>query len=140
MERLPTTSTNADKQLLKTLLKPFESFPRLTAHIEKVILSLPEDIHQDLVGDASFSIALDDCEPGRGRTVLVPIPGTHGASRSVVLKPRLENCSESFTCYIIAHEFAHAYLRNGGWGEITCREEAADALAATWGYSKVPRE
>lgn len=110
------------------------------ARIEKVFLSLPDEIHDDLLGDASFSIALDDCEPGRGRTVLVPAPGTRGASRSVVLKPRLENCSESFACYIIAHELAHAHLLNGGWGEITCREEAADALAATWGYAKVPRE
>ena len=129
-----------DKRRLKTLLKPFESFPRLMARIEKVFHSLPDEIHQDLLGDASFSIALDDCEPGRGRTVLVPAPGTRGASRSVILKPRLENCSESFTCYIVAHELAHAHLLNGGWGDITCREEAADALAATWGYVKVPRE
>ena len=38
--------------------------------------------------------------------------------------------------YIIAHEFAHAFLRNGGWGEITDAEEAADALAASWGFHK----
>jgi len=35
---------------------------------------------------------------------------------------------------VIAHEFAHAFLRNGPWGEITDVEEAADALAATWGF------
>jgi len=67
-------------------------------------------------------------------------PGTSGSSRCVVLKPRLEKCSEKFCCYIIAHELAHAYLNNGGWGEITDREEAADALAASWGFEKAPYE
>ena len=64
--------------------------------------------------------------------------GPDGSSRCVVLKPRLEYCTDAFACYIIAHEFAHAYLRNAGWGEITDREEAADALAASWGFAKTP--
>ena len=85
-------------------------------------------------------MSLDDCEPGRGRTVMLAKPSKNGASRAVVLKPRLENCSDAFTCYIIAHELAHAHLLNGGWGEITCREAAADALASTWGFNKVPWE
>jgi hypothetical protein len=54
----------------------------------------------------------------------------------VVLRPKLERASESFAKYIIAHEFAHAFLRNGGWGKITDVEEAADALAASWGFYK----
>jgi hypothetical protein len=37
---------------------------------------------------------------------------------------------------VIAHELAHAYLRNGGWGEISDRELAADALAESWGFPK----
>ena len=57
-------------------------------------------------------------------------------SRCVVLRPKLEVASESFANYVIAHEFAHAFLRNGGWGEITDVEEAADALAASWGFHK----
>ena len=52
----------------------------------------------------------------------------------------LENCSAAFVRYIVAHELAHAWLHNGGWGEITDREEAADAVAAAWGYEKVPYE
>ena len=85
-------------------------------------------------------IALDDCEQGVGRTVRLAAPGPSGTSRCVVLKPRLENCSQEFVCYIVAHEMAHAKLNNGGWGEITDREEAADALAASWGFNKLPYE
>ena len=55
-------------------------------------------------------------------------------SRCVVLRRKLAQASEAFAKYVIAHEFAHAYLRNGGWGEITDIEEAADALAASWGF------
>lgn len=55
-------------------------------------------------------------------------------SRCVVLRRKLAYASEEFSKYVIAHEFAHAYLRNGGWGEITDIEEAADALAASWGF------
>ena len=57
------------------------------------------------------------------------LPSADGqASRCVVLKPKLATCSEAFAWYVIAHEFAHAFLRNGGWGEIKDREEAADAV------------
>lgn len=125
---------------MNSRLKPFEAYPLLKARIEYVFTKLPREVHDDLLGDRSFLIALDDCQPGRGRTVLVSAPGASGASRSVILKPRLERCSAAFTCYIVAHELAHAYLHNGGWGDITCREEAADALAASWGFDKVPRE
>ena len=39
--------------------------------------------------------------------------------------------------YVIAHELAHAVLRNGGrWGSDD-PEEAADALAAQWGFAKL---
>ena len=102
--------------------------------------SLPELIQQDFLADANFKIAVDDCEPGRGRTVLMPDLSPSGTSRCVVLKPRLEKCSDAFACYIIAHELAHSFLHNGGWGEITDPEEAADALALKWGYEKCPFE
>ena len=64
-----------------------------------------------------------------------PGPGGSG-SRSVVLKPRLAVCPEAFAHSVIAHELAHAYLHNGGWGEIDDPEAAADAMAASWGFSK----
>jgi hypothetical protein len=54
----------------------------------------------------------------------------------VILKPRLADCPEDFAHYVIAHEMAHAYLRNGGWGTIEDPELAADTLAATWGFGR----
>ena len=67
----------------------------------------------------------------------MPTPGPTGeSSRCVVLRPKLADCSEAFAYYVIAHEFAHAYLRNGGWGNISDVEEAADALAASWGFRR----
>jgi len=101
---------------------------------------LPGDVQQDFLSDPAFRISLDDCQPGRGRTVILAPLGPDGYNRCVVLKPRLEKCSAAFVRYIVAHEFAHAWLRNGGWGEIADREEAADAVAASWGYAKVPYE
>ena len=82
-------------------------------------------------------MTLDDFVPGKGRTVWMACPGPGGnGSRSVVLKPRLADCPEAFAHYVIAHELAHAYLHNGGWGEIDDPEAAADAMAASWGFSK----
>lgn len=101
---------------------------------------LPIDVREDFLTDPTFRISLDDCEPGRGRTVMMAPLGPGGYSRCVVLKPRLEKCSAAFAQYIVAHEFAHAWLHNGGWGEITDREEAADAVAASWGFPKVAFE
>ena len=42
-------------------------------------------------------------------------PGRNG-SRCVVLKPQLTDCPKALAHYVIAHELAHAYLHNGGWG------------------------
>ena len=105
-----------------------------------MLQSLPHNIQDDFLSDANFKISVDDCEPGKGRTVMMPDLGPNGTSRCVVLKPRLEKCSDKFACYIIAHEFAHAFLHNGGWGEINDPELAADALAESWGYEKQPFE
>ncbi len=59
---------------------------------------------------------------------------TNAVHVSVVLKLRLSECDEAFAHYVIAHEFAHAYLRNGPWGGIFNTEDAANALAASWGF------
>lgn len=94
-------------------------------------------MQQDFLGDHRFRVELDNYEPGKGWTLFMPTPGPDGGgSRCVVLKPKLDAASEAFAQYVIAHEFAHAFLRNGGWGEITDVEEAADALAATWGFCR----
>ena len=65
--------------------------------------------------------------------------GGSAVSRCVVLRGKLDRAPENFALYVIAHEFAHAFLRNGGWKEISDKEEAADALAASWGYPKPAR-
>ena len=51
-----------------------------------------------------------------------------------MLKHRLGECPEAFAHYVIAHELAHAYLHNGPWGAIEDPEQAADALASSWGF------
>jgi hypothetical protein len=120
-----------------TFTDPFVDFPLLQERVLSVLQALPGDVQRDFVEDPRFGTAIDNYEPGKGWTLLMPTPGPLGeGSRRVVLKPKLEAASESFAKYIIAHEFAHAFLRNGGWGEITDVEEAADALAASWGFHK----
>jgi hypothetical protein len=102
-----------------------------------VLGALPEEIQRDFLDDPRFRITVETFQPGRGWTLWMaaPDPGG-GGSRCVVLRRKLATCEEAFGLYVIAHELAHAYLRNGGWGEITDREEAADALAASWGFRR----
>ena len=117
--------------------EPFAGHPLLQERVLAVLRALPGDVQRDFVDDPRFGTAIDNYEPGKGWTLLMPTPGPPGeGSRRVVLRPKLEVASESFAKYIIAHEFAHAFLRNGGWVEITDVEEAADALAASWGFHK----
>jgi hypothetical protein len=84
---------------------------------------------------------LFEFEPGKGTRVFIAAPGLGAngesiGSRCVVLKSRLADCSFEFATYVIAHEFAHAFLRNGPWGDISDIEEAADALSASWGFPR----
>jgi len=129
-----TTSTSDE---FATYLHPFRQLPNLQKRVLFVLRALPPDVQQDFLGDHRFRVELDNYEPGKGWTLFMPTPGPDGGgSRCVVLKPKLDAASEAFAQYVIAHEFAHAFLRNGGWGEITDVEEAADALAATWGFCR----
>jgi hypothetical protein len=99
---------------------------------------LPFEVQQDFSNDANFFITMENFVPGKGWTLwmALPEPACREASRAVVLRKKLADCDLCFGLYVIAHELAHAYLRNGGWGEITDREQAADALAASWGFPK----
>ena len=99
--------------------------------------AMPSAVIDELLGDPGFHLAEDNYKPGEGRSVWLacPMPGSIG-SRSVVLKPRLADCDEAFAQWVIAHELAHAHLRNGGWGEISDPEHAADALAMSWGFPR----
>ncbi len=126
--------------IIATHLQPFDHLEDLRDRVKFVLDALPANVRNDLLGDPRFRMTLDDFVPGEGRTVWMacPEPGGNG-SRCVVLKPRLADCREAFAHYVIAHELAHAYLRNGGWGDITDAEEAADAVAASWGFPKQAR-
>ena len=118
-------------------LVDFQELSRLRERLLHVLQAIPEDVQRDFLSDDRFSIAVDNYERGKGSTVFMAAPGGHGQqSRSVVLKPLLNDCSNEFAYYVIAHEFAHAFLRNGPWGEITDVEDAADGLAAHWGFRR----
>lgn len=105
-----------------------------------MLQSLPEMVQRDFLDDPRFRVELDNFEHGKGWSLLLPAPGPgESVSRCVVLRRNLAECSEAFALYIIAHEFAHAYLRNGGWGNISDVEDAADALAASWGFDRPSR-
>ena len=118
-------------------IDPFREHAPLDARVLHVLSALPSEVQQDFLDDDRFHVILDNYEKGKGWSLVMDLPSPKGdASRCVVLKPKLAGCDESFAWYVIAHEFAHAYLRNGGWGEITDREQAADALAAYWGFAR----
>jgi len=126
---------DGDNMVFSLYIAPFSDYPSLQQWVLEVLQELPSDVQQDFLQDERFGVAIDNYEPGVGWTLWMPTPGPLGSgSRCVVLRPKLETASEQFAKYVIAHEFAHAFLRNGGWGEITDIEEAADALAAFWGF------
>lgn len=119
------------------LIQAFSEHPRLQAHVSTVLSRLPELIRSDFSDDPLFQITLEDYSQQQGWRLFMVCPSTTtSVSRCVVLRRKLEDATEEFAQYVIAHEFAHAYLRNGGWGEITDIEEAADALAASWGFQR----
>jgi hypothetical protein len=70
--------------------------------------------------------------------VPVRLPRGYSGSggRSVVLKRTLTRRPLPFVRYVIAHELAHAHLRNAGRFPGEDPEHAADALAAEWGFPK----
>jgi hypothetical protein len=100
-------------------------------HVAIVMEKLPGDIRADFMEDPSF--AMCDYDPGPKAVLHVPIqlPG-----RSVVLKRTLKRRPTDFVRWLIAHELAHAYLRHGGHGAHSDPENAADSLAAEWGFPK----
>ena len=121
--------------MFSVYLQSFEQCKPLEQRVLHVLERLPKEVQQDFLGDTRFTVSLDNYVPGEGSTVFMAAPGGTGvSSRSVVLKPRLSECDEAFAHYVIAHEFAHAYLRNGPWGDISNTEDAANALAASWGF------
>ena len=122
-------------ELLTDWLARFELDAFLNGHVADVLGALPPHVRDDFVSDPSF--VLFDYEPGLGVThVHVGLPGRRGAGRSVVLKRTLRRRPEPFVRYVIAHELAHAHLRNAGRWPGEDPELAADALAEAWGFPR----
>jgi len=118
-------------------LEAFDEFPVLRKRVSRVLSSLPAEVQEDFCTDRTFRIMLEDFVPGQGSKMFMSLPeSVERVSRCVVLREKLNRAPENFALYVIAHEFAHAFLRNGGWGEISDNEDAADALARSWGYAK----
>jgi hypothetical protein len=130
---------NAGCPDFSNFLEPFTDHEPLYQRVLKVLNALPQQVQQDFLLDSRFHVTLEN-RTGTATSTWMPAPGPMGSeSRCVVLRLRLADSVEAFACYVIAHEFAHAFLRNGGWGDIADREEAADALAASWGFHKPTR-
>ena len=130
----------AGSAIFTTYLEAFSEYQALQQRVLHVLNALPPEVQHDFLSDDRFSVSLDNYSPGKGSTVFMAIPVAAGEpSRSVVLRRRLDDCAEEFAHYVIAHEFAHAYLRNGPWGRYTDVEDAADALADSWGFPRPSR-
>lgn len=105
--------------------------------VVRVMAAVPDEVRTELFGDPGFSLAMEDFVPGRGTQVWMGRITSGGrGNRCIVLRQRLATCAVDFAYYVIAHEIAHAILWNGGWNEITDPEDAADALAASWGFPR----
>jgi hypothetical protein len=111
----------------------------LRPHVGMVVTGLPAHVRSDLLDDPAFH--LSDYEPG-GVAFEVPVAAPRGRrpSRAVVLKRTLRHRPVPFIQWVIAHELAHAHLRNAGRFPGEDPEHAADALAAEWGFPRPPRE
>jgi hypothetical protein len=108
----------------------------LRGHVAVVMVRLPDHVRDDFLGDPAFLLC--DYEPAVGAMTVVPVgpPRRNAAGRSVVLKRTLRRRPDAFVRYVIAHELAHAHLRNAGRFPGEDPERAADALAAEWGYPR----
>jgi hypothetical protein len=122
---------------IESWLRPFALEAWLHVHAAEVLSSLPRHVREDFMHDPSFVMC--DYEPAAGRSFQVPmrlplLPGRPG--RSIVLKRTLRSRPTAFVRWVIAHELAHAHLRNQGRFPGDDPEHAADALAAGWGFPR----
>lgn len=126
-----------DDAIFEPYLRDFADYPRLSKCILHVLTMLPNEVQRDFLDDPKFRVAIEQYVPGRGYQVFMNIPGSLGdGSRSVVLRPKLEKAPTAFAHWVIAHEFAHAYLRHNDGGETDDVERDADSLAAEWGFAR----
>jgi hypothetical protein len=127
------------RQRIHDWLDAFELDGWLRAHVAEVVAVLPELVRDDLMGDPSF--VLHDYDPGERAVTHVPMgmPSRGRPGRSVSLKRTLSRRPVEFVRWVIAHELAHAHLRNRGRSAGEDPEIAADSLAADWGFPKPVR-
>jgi hypothetical protein len=104
--------------------------------VRYVFSALPEGVQQEFMGDPGFAIGIYDTGRWGGSPLLIPCPQPARGSRLVALERSLTARSRAFAHYVIAHELAHALLRNRGRHPEEDPEVAADSLAAAWGFPR----
>ena len=116
-------------------ISAFPLVAELREHVTAVLIALPDSVLEDLISDPAFRIG--DFDPGEP---MLHVPSDLLASRTpprfVMLKRTLLLRPHGFVRYVIAHELAHAHLRNAGRHADEDPEHAADALAAEWGFPR----
>jgi hypothetical protein len=116
-------------------LSTFPLEPFLRTHVAHVVTALPAHVRHDFLTDPAFTLC--DYEPSHlPAHIPVASPAARRPSRCVVLKRTLRRRPENFIRWVIAHELAHAHLRNGGRHAGEDPEHAADSLAADWGFPR----
>jgi hypothetical protein len=123
-------------QRIDEWLTPFGLVSPLRKYVADVVAALPCHVREELISDPAFQFS--DYEPGTNVVAMIPVsaPRYRRPGRSVVLKRTLRHRPAAFIQYVIAHELAHAHLRNGGRWAGDDPEHAADALAAEWGFAR----
>ena len=112
------------------------SDPVMRERVLYVFSALPEGVQEEFMGDPGFVIGMYDSGRWGGSRLLIPCPRPARGSRLVALERSLTARSRAFAHYVIAHEFAHALLRNRGRHPGEDPEVAADSLAAAWGFPR----
>lgn len=127
------------RQKIDQWLITFQLDTWLCAHVAEVVATLPEPVRDDLMTDPSF--IMHDYDPREQAITCVPVgmPSRGRPGRSVSLKRTLIAKPVDFVRWVIAHELAHAHLRNRGRFIGEDPEIAADSLAADWGFPKPSR-
>ena len=123
---------NAVHDFIATLI----SDPVMRERVLHVFSALPESAQEEFMGDPGFVIGIYDTGHLGDSRLLIPCPQPARGSRLVALERSLTARSRAFAHYVIAHEFAHALLRNRGRHPGEDPEVAADSLAVAWGFPR----